>query len=113
MLVIDPRYQDEIVARWSLTDFTPLAEYAPYAAHMFRIEIFYHLAVHKSRSGAGSRMDLIYLFYLPFCKSFVSSDWIHKECAPLFLRDDQTFVWGPDFPIRAPCQPGDLDQEGP
>ena len=42
-------------------------------------------------------MDLMYLFYLPFCMVFVSSDWIHKECSPLFLRNDQTFVWGPEM----------------
>ena len=39
----------------------------------------------------------MYLFYLPFCMVFVSSDWIHKECSPLFLRNDQTFVWGPEM----------------
>ena len=28
---------------------------------------------------------------------FVSSDHLHRRCAPLFLRPDQEFVWGVDL----------------
>jgi hypothetical protein len=28
---------------------------------------------------------------------FVSSDDLHRRCAPLFLGQDQQFVWGPDL----------------
>ena len=28
---------------------------------------------------------------------FVSNDRLHQSCAPLFLRDDQEFVWGQDL----------------
>src|SRR3546814_8701552 len=28
---------------------------------------------------------------------FVSSDRLHRSCAPLFLRPDQEFLWGPDL----------------
>ena len=28
---------------------------------------------------------------------FVSSDGLHRRCAPLFLRQDQDFVWGEDL----------------
>jgi hypothetical protein len=30
---------------------------------------------------------------------FVSSDRLHRGCAPLFLRPDQQFVWGPDLKV--------------
>ena len=40
---------------------------------------------------------MAYLFYLPFCVVFVSSDKLHRKCAPLLLRDNQEFVWGPDL----------------
>jgi len=30
---------------------------------------------------------------------FVSSDKLHQRCAPLFLRADQTFVWGQDLKV--------------
>jgi hypothetical protein len=29
--------------------------------------------------------------------AFVSSDKLHRTCAPLFLDDDQSFVWGHDL----------------
>jgi hypothetical protein len=42
-------------------------------------------------------MDVIYLAYLPFCNIFISSDKFHKNCASLFLRENQKFVWGQDI----------------
>ena len=32
-------------------------------------------------------MDIAYLYYLPFCMVFVSSDKLHERVVPLFLRD--------------------------
>jgi hypothetical protein len=45
----------------------------------------------------SNRMDMAYLFYLPFCTLFVSSDDLHRKCASLFMRPDQEFVWGVDL----------------
>jgi hypothetical protein len=42
-------------------------------------------------------VDIAYLFYLPFCMLFVSSDKLHRRCTPYFLRDDQKFLWGLDL----------------
>jgi hypothetical protein len=42
-------------------------------------------------------MDIAYLFYLPFCQVFISGDRLHRRCAPLFMREDQEFVWGLDL----------------
>jgi hypothetical protein len=28
---------------------------------------------------------------------FTSSDRLHRRCAPLFLREEQEFIWGPDL----------------
>ena len=28
---------------------------------------------------------------------FVSSDRLHRRCAPLFLRENQSFIWGPEL----------------
>ena len=30
---------------------------------------------------------------------FVSSDRLHRKCAPLFLRENQTFIWGPELKL--------------
>jgi hypothetical protein len=39
-------------------------------------------------------VDIAYLYYLPFCMVFTSRDDLHVRSAPLFLRDDQTFIHG-------------------
>jgi hypothetical protein len=42
-------------------------------------------------------VDIAYLYYLPFCTLFTSSDKLHRQCAPLFMRSNQEFVWGLDL----------------
>ena len=72
----------------------------PYAAYLVEVEIFFQLALEAdliSSERASNRTDIAYLFYLPFCMIFVSSDKLHRQCAKLFIRDDQEFVWGLDL----------------
>lgn len=91
---------DEIFERWAAANHLPLSEYAPYVAHVLKVEVFFQiaLAAHLIPSGRPSnRIDIAYLFYLPFCLMFVSSDRLHQQCAPLFLRENQEFVWGRDL----------------
>jgi len=44
-----------------------------------------------------NRVDLEYLYYLPFCNIFTSNDKIHKQLTPLLLREDQKFIVGEDL----------------
>lgn len=89
-----------IIKRWNLDRNRPLAEYAPYAAHVLCVEIFFQIALGANlipSERASNRVDIGYLFYLPFCTLFTSSDKLHKKCAPLFMRPNQEFVWGIDL----------------
>lgn len=89
-----------ILERWSVDRYRPLAQYAPYVAHVLTVEIFFQIALGAgliSAERASNRADIAYLFYLPFCHIFVSSDKLHRRCAPLFLRANQDFVWGADL----------------
>lgn len=89
-----------IVHRWSQAGFPPLAEYASYAAHVLKIEIFFQIALAANLISAerpSNRVDIAYLFYLPFCHVFVSGDKLHRRCAPVFLRKEQDFVWAPEL----------------
>ena len=100
LLNIPPRLHGEIVRNWGLHNFPPLADYAPYATHVLSVEIFFQIALAAnliSSERPSNRVDVSYLFYLPFSMMFVSSDRLHRRCAPLFLRSDQDFVWGPDL----------------
>lgn len=89
-----------VLDRWKSRGNPPLVQFAPYAAHVLNVELFFQIALGADLIGAGrasNRTDIGYLFYLPFCHMFVSSDNLHKRCAPHFLRADQSFVWGPDL----------------
>jgi hypothetical protein len=100
VLDVPPRVHLTILQRWADSGFPPLRTFAPYAAYVLMIEVFFHIAVAAnliSREKVTNKIDLAYLFYLPFCMVFVSSDNFHKRCSPLFLRDDQEFVWGPEL----------------
>jgi hypothetical protein len=96
-----PTYlQGQILDGWSSAGFPPLASYAPFAAHVLKVELFFQIALAAnliSTERASNRADIAYLFYLPFCHLFVSGDKLHQRCAPAFLSKEQDFLWGPDL----------------
>lgn len=80
--------------------YIPFRWFAPYAAFVLSVDMVYYIGMKLgliSASDPHTKTDFSYLYYLPFCMVFVSSDKIHKNCAPLFLRPDQRFVWGLDL----------------
>jgi hypothetical protein len=98
-----------ILERWRRLGSPPVAEYAPYASFVLEVLFFYYLAVGKSlisAERASNKVDIAYLFYLPFCMLFTSSDKLHRRCAPLFTSGNQEFVWGPDLKTDL----GEIDQ---
>jgi len=85
---------------WKASGRRSFAAYAPYAAHIVAVEVFFQIALGANLIGtarASNRTDIAYLFYLPFCNIFLSTDRLHQKCAPLFMRDDQSFVWGQEL----------------
>jgi len=90
----------KILKHWDRIGRPPLATYAPYAAYLLTVEVFFQVALASgliSSARPSNRADIAYLFYLPFCMVFVSSDRLHRRCAPHFLRGGQEFVWGFDL----------------
>lgn len=86
--------------RWEKLGRPPVAKFAPYAAHVLRVELFFQICVGASliaTTRASHQIDMTYLMYLPFCNIFVSSDKLHRTFAPLFFRPDQSFAWGIDL----------------
>lgn len=91
---------EQIVQRYQISGFPPLNSYAPYVAHVIKVEVFFHICASRgfiSPDRPSNKIDIAYLHYLPFCKLFVSGDNLHKRVAPLFMNKDQLFVWGPDL----------------
>jgi len=99
-LGVPRRIQHQVLKRWITAGYPPLTNYAPYAAYVMMVEVFFQVALRAnliSSERVSNKIDIGYLFYLPFSMIFVSSDRLHARCAPLFLRDDQEFVWGEDL----------------
>jgi len=93
---IPAEYHEKILTRWSLSLCPRLSTYAPYTAHVLTAELFFYaaFAAERIQQKPSTRMDIAYLYYLPFCTVFVSSDRLHERCVPLFQRKDQSFIWG-------------------
>ncbi len=100
ILGVPARFEGTAVDCWRKAGAKPLMEYAPYAAYVMSVELFFRIALGANLIGTGlasNRVDIAYLYYLPFSMVFVSSDNLHRRTAPEFLRTDQSFVWGHDL----------------
>jgi hypothetical protein len=85
---------------WRAAGSLPLRAYAPFAAHCLEIDLYFVLAMTNgiiSDQRPSNRIDVSYLYYLPFAHVFVSQDRLHRSAAPLFMSQQQRFVWGPDL----------------
>lgn len=100
LLGVPPHRRGEILLRWLDVGAPPIHWYAPYAAFVASIQLFFQLSVSLgliSGERPSNAVDIAYLFYLPFCMVFTSSDRLHAATAPLFMRADQVFLPGKEL----------------
>ncbi len=100
LLDINEQFRGPIIARWDQTTPKNLMEFSPYTAHVLSVDLFFYLAIHFnliSDVRKSNKIDIAYLYYLPFCNVFVSNDKLHTKTAPLFMREDQVFIQGKDL----------------
>ncbi len=88
----------EIFYRWEKKKDL-LKDFSPYAFYCFKVNLFFYLAILNKLIGikATNRIDLEYLYYLPFTMIFSSSDNVHKKLAPALLNENQDFITGDQF----------------
>ena len=99
-LDVPERDRKAIIARWKAAGGPHLSTFAPYTAHVLTVDLFFNVAIGAdliSRERPSNKVDIAYLYYLPFCMVFASNDHLHERTARLFLRDDQVFVRGEDL----------------
>jgi len=99
-LNIPAHLHERIFARWKAAGGPRMSEFAPYATHVLTVDLFRVMAMasgHIDPDKTSNYADMAYLYYLPFCELFISSDKLHRRCAPLFLTGNQQFVWGHDL----------------
>ena len=96
----DENWSNQIIARWVSLGRPKIRDYAPYFTHVVTVDLFFCLGMAASQIGSerkSNKVDIAYLYYLPFCMVFTSRDDLHVRSAPLFLRADQSFVHGDDL----------------
>lgn len=106
LLGIPPNRQDAIRARWRLAGQPRLREFAPYAAHIASVDLVFYLGIAADligRDRPSNKIDVAYLYYLPFCMVFASNDRLHGRLVPLFLGRDQAFVEGSELKRDLRC----------
>jgi hypothetical protein len=89
------RASEYIINRWKQLGCPPIAAFAPYTAHIMTVDLFFCLALGADligRERPSNKIDMAYLYYLPFCMAFTSRDKLHAKTAPLFLNSDQVFI---------------------
>lgn len=77
-----------------------LAEYAPYAASVVRLYLCFAvgLALGFVSTRPSNTIDLQYLLYAPFCRTFLSLDRLHEKLWKAgAVTSEGDFVWGDDF----------------
>src|SRR3546814_2838615 len=95
-----PQTLNAVLRNWKAAGSLPLREYAPLAAHCLEVDLFFELCLSNgliSDQRPSNKIDISYLYYLPFADFFVSGDKLHRTAAPLFMDTRQRFVWGPDL----------------
>jgi hypothetical protein len=96
---LDADTLSKVTTRWQQAGKPLLREFAPYAYHCIKVIFTHHLGVLRGffTTRAKDLFDLNYLFYLPFCNVFSSSDNFLKNMVPSLLRADQVFVSGTEL----------------
>ena len=90
----------DIFKRWETDGRPALPTFAPYAAYVMSVDLFFAVGIAADVIGRGRpthKVDMSYLYYLPFCMVFASMDKLHAWTVPVFLGEDQEFVWGADL----------------
>ena len=96
---LDNNMNQSIFLRWEQSGCPFLKDYAPYSYYYARVLVLFNFGLACGLFGTRTTnlVDLEYLFYLPFCKVFSSSDKFQISLAKLCLKPEQEFVHGNDL----------------
>ncbi len=102
LLGVMPETRARVIEIWKASGSKPIREYAPYFTFVFSIDLFFYVGTagklfNQFPHAQTHKVDIAYLYYLPFCKIFTSSDKLHITLAPIFMEPDQTFISGSDL----------------
>jgi len=121
MLGIRPNERPGILKRWKQAGGPSLQEFAPYAAYNLTVDLFFYLCLDAgliSSERPSNRVDVAYLYYLPFCMIFTSGDKLHRKITPLFQWSRFLAFWRRccrqpargSYPVRPPLRGPQVSQ---
>lgn len=99
-LSISSNNQSMVIQMYMNAGFPSLLEFAPYVSHIMKIDMFFYISISRgfiSDERPSNKIDMTYLYYLPFCNIFISGDKLHKKTAHYFMQKNQKFIWAPDL----------------
>jgi len=96
---IDAMTSVQIFGRWNQEGKPLIKDFAPFAFHCLKVDTLFLFGLTSGLIGTRptNRVDLEYLYYLPFGNIFTSNDKVHKNLVPLLLQDYQKFIVGPEL----------------
>lgn len=96
---IDALTSVQIFGRWNQEGKPLLKDFAPFAFHCLKVDTLFLWGLTSGLIGTRptNRVDLEYLYYLPFGNIFTSNDNVHKKLVPLLLQNYQKFVIGTEL----------------
>lgn len=92
--------RSRILKRWHAEGKPKLSSFAPYAHFVFSIDLFFYIGAahgHIAKERTSNKVDIAYLYYLPFSHMLISNDNLHKRTASLFMESDQMFLTGDEI----------------
>lgn len=72
----------QVLERYESRGYPPLNQFAPYAAYVLSVDLFFYSCLLMnliSKDRPSNKIDIAYLYYLPFCMAFVSADKLHAK----------------------------------
>lgn len=82
VLAVPKDYRQVALHRWRSEGQPPLNRLAPYSTHVFKVDLLFYLGIDRgfiSGERASNKVDMAYLYYLPFAMVFVSGDRLHHR----------------------------------
>jgi hypothetical protein len=89
----------KIFYRWEIEKPGNPFVFAPYTFFCLLTKIFFNICLQNDiiSTRPTNLLDLEYIYYLPFCRVFVSDDKFHKTLVPHLLTSKQLFVTGQEL----------------
>jgi hypothetical protein len=89
----------QIFYRWETSNEKSIRKFAPYTLFCLRANFLFYISLQNDiiTTRPTNWIDMHYVYYLPFCRVFLSNDKFHDEIIPHLINKNQRYVKGTDM----------------